>query len=185
MAIATTTDPYGDAYAITGSGGGGLLTCPPLLCGNSEFSIGVWFYQSSAEDSNRHTVFKIPVTIGTVSSFLEVYSQSGYVYCYTSEGSFDFATTPTTDAWHHFAVTCDSSGVLQCYLDGTPKTPAVSFGVTSLAAGSQAVLSSGPNINLTDAHFDFFISLSKLDANTILWYYQDKVNGGVNSLPPG
>lgn len=188
MPIVLTTDPYGGSNAIAGDGSSGAIACPPLPCGGKQFTIGLWFTKASTESNTRHTLFRIPTQVGGSLSYLTLYLESGNLICHTNQGGSSIPVTILADVWHHYAVVVEESGDLTVYLDGVKILgPVTTWGIKEILSGTVAILGDSSGIsNPLDARFDYFLSLTALNATTVAWYIADKTStAGANSLPPG
>ena len=111
--ISTAQFKFGGASAyFDGASNGIQAQNSALIIGTGEFTIEMWFYASSLDGGLTYGGGNISggYELGLYTSGLEFWTFGGSVVLTT--------TAPSTNAWHHVAITRDSSNVLRMFVDG-------------------------------------------------------------------
>jgi len=110
--ISTAQYKFGGASAyFDGSSNGIQAQNSALITGTGQFTVEMWFYASSLDGGLMHS--------GNLNGGYELGLYTDGLKFWTYNGGDVLTTTaPSTNAWHHVAVTRDSSDVLRMFVDG-------------------------------------------------------------------
>jgi hypothetical protein len=185
------TNTYGSS--ITGSlnsnnktGQGKCVLGTPI--GTSQFTIEFWFYPIDTQFGGLCGIGPYSNLSQTVGRFSIFWSYVGYanqvsVQDGVTKTSFDSLTTISTGAWHHIAVTRNSSNLIQLYLDGTKVSSSFTstsnfFNTNFTLISPYSDIQQSPNGNITalkitkscvyTANFTPINKQINNDANTVL-----------------
>lgn len=111
--ISTAQSKFGGASAyFDGTSNGIQVQNSVLITGTGQFTIEMWFYASSLDGGLMHS--------GNFNGGYELGLYTSGLKFWTFNGSDVLTTTaPSTNAWHHVAITRDSSNVLRMFVDGS------------------------------------------------------------------
>jgi hypothetical protein len=137
-----------------------LTISPGVTIGSGAYTIETWFYNNVNWDSQRCLVGGFTASTGSISVFFTIAS-SGTITVTTDkyggggQRSYTFPT-PSLNAWHHFAMTRNSSQVETVFIDGVKSTAAA--GGTSVSGGQQVntIDYDGPSLNIAKFYGGFW-----------------------------
>lgn len=129
-----------------------LNISPGVTFGSGAYTFETWFYNNVDWASQRCLLGGFTASTGSISVFFTTTS-SGTITVTTDkyggggQRSYTFPT-PSLNAWHHFAITRNSSQLETVFIDGVKSTGAA--GGTSVSGGQQvnSLDYNGPSLNI-------------------------------------
>jgi len=116
-----------------------LNISPGVTIGSGAYTIETWFYNNVSWAEQRCLLGGFTASTGSISVFFTIPSAGTIAVTTDKYGgggqrSYSFPT-PSLNAWHHFAMTRNSSQVESVFIDGVKSTGAA--GGTSVSGGQQ------------------------------------------------
>ena len=137
-----------------------LNVSPGVTIGSGAYTIETWFYNNVDWDSQRCLLGGFTYSIGSMSLFFTIESAGTITVTTDKYGgggqrSYTFPT-PSLNAWHHFAITRNSSQLETVFIDGVKSTGAA--GGTSVSGGQQVnnLEYDGPSLNIAKFYGGFW-----------------------------
>ena len=137
-----------------------LNISPGVTIGSGAYTIETWFYNNVDWNTSRALLGGFTASTGAMSLFFTI--PSGGTLSVTTDKyggggqrSYSFPT-PSLNAWHHFAMTRNSSQVETIFIDGVKSTGA--SGGTSVSGGQQVnnLDYNGPSLNIAKFYGGFW-----------------------------
>jgi hypothetical protein len=137
-----------------------LNISPGVTIGSGAYTIETWFYNNVGWAESRCLLGGFTASTGAMSLFFTVPSAGTITVTTDKYGgggqrSYSFPT-PSLNAWHHFAMTRNSSQVETVFIDGVKSTGA--SGGTSVSGGQQVnnINYNGASLNIAKYYQGFW-----------------------------
>jgi hypothetical protein len=152
VAEVNTTAPLAGSLLFNNNTNAYLNISPGVTIGSGAYTIETWFYNNVNWDTQRCLLGGFTESSGSMSLFFTIsadptISVTTDKYGGGGQRSYTFPT-PSLNAWHHFAITRNSSQVETVFIDGVKSTGAA--GGTSVSGGQQVnnLDYNGPSLNI-------------------------------------
>jgi hypothetical protein len=139
VAQVDTTIPLAGSLLFNNNTNAYLNISPGVTIGSGAYTIETWFYNNVSWADQRCLLGGFTASTGSISVFFT--SSAGPTISVTTDKyggggqrSYTFPT-PSLNAWHHFAITRNSSQLESVFIDGVKSTGAA--GGTSVSGGQQ------------------------------------------------
>jgi hypothetical protein len=155
-----TTVPLAGSLLFNNNTNAYLNISPGVTIGSGAYTFETWFYNNVDWASQRCLLGGFTASTGSMSIFFT--TSAGPTISVTTDkygggGQRSYTCpTPSLNAWHHFAITRNSSQLETVFIDGVKSTAAA--GGTSVSGGQQvnSIDYNGPSLNIAKFYGGFW-----------------------------